>query len=67
MPAVPITKVPDGMRHWVYCPPPLDMKQLEIWREGDTGTAIISRDQVYPQMNVYGLYWREPREPWRDQ
>jgi hypothetical protein len=62
MAAVPITKVPDGMRHWVYTRPPSDLERIEIWREGMTETEVISQGQIYPAMNVYGLYWREPRE-----
>lgn len=60
MPAVPITKVPDGMYPWCYQPPPLDLQSVEVWRAGWTDTHIISRDGD-PRMNVYGLYWREPR------
>lgn len=61
MPAVPITKIPDGMRNWCYDPPPYLMETVELWREGWTETRVTGRRDIHPQTNVYGLYWREPR------
>ena len=34
MPAVPITKIPAGMRPWMYASPPRDLKTVEVWRAG---------------------------------
>lgn len=61
MPAVPITKIPAGMRNWAYWRPPLSMAEIEIWREGWTDTAVVTWDSIHPSMNCYGLYWREPQ------
>ena len=64
MPAVPITKVPDGMLRWDWFTPPFDLAMVEIWREGWTDTHVIPRDSsgLTGLMNINGLYWREPRE-----
>lgn len=62
MPSVPITKIPSGMRQWAHWAPTLGTETVEIWREGWADTKVVSMDQIHPQMNVNGLYWRKPQE-----
>lgn len=60
MASVPITEMPEGMVPWVYMPPPCLAEFVEVWRQGWTDTAVISR-HCDPAMNIAGLYWRQPR------
>lgn len=61
MTSVPQTRPPVGMLPWWHMPPPLGLDKLEVWREGDMQTRVISRSKMHPAANVANLWWREPR------
>lgn len=59
---VVIERVPPGLgwHHWPYTRPPMDAGLIEFWRAEWAETQICHRQEISPQMGVWGLYWRWP-------
>lgn len=60
-----------GWQSWMFRPTagpqPLDYVELELWREEWPETRLVRPEEMPPEMNVAGLYWRPagPLRRWR--
>lgn len=48
----------DGWVGWMYCAPVIGDAPVQIMRDGWDEPSLIFRDEMWPEMNVAGLYWR---------
>ena len=57
-----VTDPAEGWRPYWYpeTHPPLNWLYLEIWRREWPGPKIVTPAELFPAMNVFGLYWRAP-------
>ena len=49
-----------GWHLWIVLPPPPNWLSLEIWRTEWPAPRLVTPSEIYPEMNVDGLYWRAP-------
>lgn len=53
-----LTLVQEGWFNWLRCPP-AERDRVECRRQfGDIDTFFITRGDLPPSFNVYGLFWR---------
>lgn len=52
---------PDGERwtHWLDKSPPREATSVEAWRYGWDEPAILNLQEVWPEMNIRNLWWRD--------
>ncbi len=49
----------DGWRSYAHTPPiPFSGCTIELWRDGWDAPWVGKYQDIHPQMNIYGLWWR---------